>query len=219
MKPLLQKVLSKLSPGNTVNKNYAQWQNYNWEQKGEEWSPSPAWKKSVINDIMLNYIKSGGTILEIGPGAGRWTTTLQNIANRLILVDLSDHCIEMCKERFAEANNIEYFVNNGVSLKFIPDETIDYIWSFDVFVHIEPCDIQKYLVDFTRVCKKGATAVIHHAKEGKGHGGWRSSMTAEKFAAMVTKQKFTLLTQFDSWGDHNQFNVHFHHDIITVFQK
>lgn len=202
-----------------VTRNCEVWQNYDWEKGGEEWTKSPEWKQSLIDEVMLRYIEPGRTVLEIGPGAGRWTETLQKIARRLILVDLSDKCVELCKKRFSQCDNIEYFVNDGVLLSFIPSETIDFIWSFDVFVHISPHDTEKYIMEFSRALKKGGHGIIHHAKDGGLHGGWRSRMTAGLFADILTAHGLTLVSQFDSWGDNEEFNVRGHHDIITVFEK
>lgn len=189
------------------------------EREVSEWTPSPEWKQSLTDEVLLPYIEPGRTVLEIGPGAGRWTETLQKIARRLILVDLWDKCIDPCKKRFSQCDNIEFFVNDGVSLGFIPSETIDFIWSFYVFVHVTPSDTEEYILEFSRVLKKGGRGIIHHAKEGGLHGGWRSRMTAELFSHMLQKHGLTIVSQFDSRGNDEQFNVRFHHDIITVFEK
>jgi|GEM_PF-615512 len=202
-----------------VAKNYETWQSWDWESGGEEWTVSPEWKQSLIKEVMLKYIQPGKTVLEIGPGAGRWTESLQKIARLLILVDLSDKCIELCKQRFCHCDNVQYFVNDGSRLDFIPDETVDFIWSFDVFVHINPSDTEKYIKEFSRILVKGGRGIIHHPREGDRYGGWRSKMTAELFSNMLRKHSLTLVTQFDSWGEKEQFTVRVHHDAISVFEK
>lgn len=208
-----------MSRPNTIAENYRLWQNYDWGRGGDEWNPSLQWKRSLINNVLLKYVEPEKTVLEIGPGAGRWTETLQKIAKRLILVDLSDKCIDICKERFSRCNNIEYFVNDGSDLNFIPSKTIDFIWSFDVFVHINPATTEKYIIGFSRILKEGGRGIIHCAKDGGLHGGWRSSMTAELFASMLKRRGLHLVTQFDSWGENGQFHVRDHHDIISVFER
>jgi ubiquinone/menaquinone biosynthesis C-methylase UbiE len=209
-------------PGfNSVRRNYQLWQTWNWESLGEEWTVSEQWKAALIDDVLLKYIRPevGETVLEIGPGGGRWTETLQRVSPRLVIVDVSDKCIELCKKRFMQCMNLECFVNNGTDLGFVADCSISYIWSFDVFVHISPPDIETYLVEFGRVLRHGGRGVIHHANGGTLHGGWRSRMTAELFAQMLQRHGLTLVTQFDSWGDRNQHNVQGFKDIISVFEK
>lgn len=195
------------------------WQNWNWSQEGEEWTVSEGWKRSLIDDVLLKYIGRDKAVLEIGPGSGRWTETLQKISKDLTCVDIADKCIEICRKRFSNSPNIHFFVNDGSSLGFIGDGAIDFIWSFDVFVHITPSDTDKYIMEFYRVLKDGGRGVIHHAKEGGLHGGNRSRMTAELFRELLKKHGLKVIDQFDSWGDAGQFNVHRYHDTITVFEK
>lgn len=216
---ILERKRQGLPGDNTVAENVAFWQRYDWTEGGEEWTPTPGWKQSVIQEVMLKYVEPGKTILEVGPGVGRWTETLQKIAQRLILVDVSDKCIELCQKRFAGCDNVEFFVNDGVSLAFIADETVDFIWSFDVFVHISPQDTEKYLMGFKRILKKGGRGIIHHPKEGGYYGGWRSNMTDKLFSDMLQGHGLTLVTQFDTWRNDEQIGVRAHHDAVSVFEK
>jgi ubiquinone/menaquinone biosynthesis C-methylase UbiE len=208
-------------PGmNSKEINSIIWESWNWEKSaGEEWTKSEAWKQSLINEVMRKQIKEGSAILEIGPGAGKWTESLQQIAEKLTIVDISNKCINVCKKKFALCNNISYFVTDGSSLPFLPNESIDFIWSFDVFVHIAPEDIEKYLNEFSRIVKPKGRGIIHHAAEGGLHGGWRSSVTKELFANMLTQNNLKLISQFDSWGDNDQFNVKYYLDTISIFEK
>jgi SAM-dependent methyltransferase len=211
-------------PGvNSRQKNYATWQHWDWSRQGEEWTVSPEWKQALIQDVMLKYVEPAQTVLEIGPGGGRWTETLQQVAKHLIVVDLTNKCIEVCKVRFSYADNIEFHVNDGKSLDFVPSKSVNFVWSFDVFVHIAPADIDSYLGEISRVLKKGGCGIIHHANVknelNKQRTGWRSSMTVELFASMLRKHGLKLVTQLDAWGPGNQFNVHTNGDFISVFEK
>ena len=207
-------------PGlHSIRQNYEAWQNYNWEEGGEEWTVSPEWKRALIDEVLLRYIERGKTVLEIGPGAGRWTQALQKISKQLILVDISDCCIELCKKRFSHCNHIQFFVNEGRSLTFIPDESVDSIWSFAAFIHISPPDTESYLKEFHRILKKGGRAVINHPKAGSERGEWRSRVTTELFAQMVRNHKLAVIRQLDSWGDRGQFTLKEDGDMLTVFEK
>lgn len=137
--------------------------------------------------------------MEIGPGAGRWTEYLAKRAARLILVDLTPLCIEMCKKRFESMSHLEYFVNNGNDLSFIDERSIDRIWSWDVFVHIMSEDIRHYVLQFARLLKPGGMAVIHHSRHGIDQRGWRSDMTAAKMGEFCDEAGLVLTKQFDSW--------------------
>lgn len=196
------------------------WDAWNWEKDaGDEWTYSDEWKQSLIDNVLLKYIEKGSSILEIGPGGGRWSETLQSIASDLTLVDISDKCIQVCKQRFSHCNNVAYHVTEGSNLDFIGDQSIDFIWSYDVFVHIAPEDTDHYLKEFSRVLKNGGRGIIHHPKEGGLHGGWRSSMTDELFVRLLSRNNLSLVTQFDSWGEDERFNVRYYHDTFTIFEK
>lgn len=213
----------RLSGRNSVGVNYEYWQRWDWSRQGEEWTPSAEWKQSLIDDVMLRHMPPRATIVEIGPGAGRWTEALQPIAGRLIVVDLSDRCIELCRQRFANVANMEFHVNDGRSLAAIATATVDGIWSFDVFVHVAPPEIADYLAEIARVMRPGAHAVIHHAAAGREGDaadlGQRSNITAERFAEMARQQGLTVLEQFDSWGPDGRFKLSTSWDVISIVEK
>jgi SAM-dependent methyltransferase len=194
------------------------WDLLPWEKSGgEEWTVSAEWKKSLIDEVLHVYIKPGTAVLEIGPGAGRWTEILQPMARELFAVEVSARALALCKKRFLSATNITFFLTRHAGLEFVPDRTIDAIWSFDVFVHINPGDTDSYLKEFKRVLVPGGIAVIHHPKEGGLHGGWRSRMTAGLFAALLEKHGLFLVRQVDSWGENGQFTLSRYGDCISVF--
>ena len=206
-------------PGShSVEENTLKWNNYRWERGEEEWTSSDEWKQSVIDTIMLGNIQPDSVVLEIGPGFGRWTRKLVEISAHVFVVDVAEKCIEHCRQVFGANNNIEFHVNDGRSLAFAEDNSIDFIWSFDVFVHIEPDDIDAYLEEFRRVLKPGGVAIIHHGIIGKTVFEWRSSLTLQVFTALLSKHEFTLLEQFSAWGEDNQHRVSAS-DVVSIFSK
>src|SRR4051812_9383186 len=119
----------------TIEANYSRWdQTYDWGQAGEEWSTTwgsshMQWYGTILPRI--GKFLPANTIVEIAPGYGRWTRFLKGLCNNLIVVDLSEKCIDTCKRAFAECPHISYFVNDGRSLEMIPDRSIDFVFSFD----------------------------------------------------------------------------------------
>jgi ubiquinone/menaquinone biosynthesis C-methylase UbiE len=217
---ILLEITERLPGFNTRSYNRKEWRNYDWSTGGgEEWTESEAWKRSLVNDVMLRFIQPGKTILEIGPGAGRWSTVLASISRKLILVDLTEKSIQTCKERLSKYDHCVYVVNNGNSLSFLGENSVDYLWSFDVFVHIAPADTLKYLKELHRVFAPGATGIIHHPAAGGIKGGFRSSVTNEMFCEFLRECNFSIQQQIYTWGRSNQFSVAGHKDVITVFTK
>jgi ubiquinone/menaquinone biosynthesis C-methylase UbiE len=107
------------------------------------------------------------TILEIAPGHGRWTAFLKNLCNRLIIVDLSEGCINKCRERFAESSHISYFVNDGKSLEMVTDGSVDFIFSFDSLVHAEDAVLKAYTAEFKKKLRPNGAGFIHHSNLGE----------------------------------------------------
>lgn len=217
---LLGRLETKLSlPGShSVEENALKWNNYRWERGENEWTSSAQWKQSVIDHIMLGNIRPNSVVVEIGPGYGRWTRKLIEISSRVMVVDVAEKCINHCREVFGANDNVEFHVNDGRSLAFAEDESVDFIWSFDVFVHIEPEDIEAYMREFRRVLKPDGVAILHHGIIGKTVFEWRSSLTLQVFAEILKRHDFTLLEQFSAWGDSRQFRVAAS-DVVSVISK
>lgn len=212
--------LTRKLPGlNTPEHMRQVWTEWDWSQGGEEWNLGVDWRRSVIEDLMLPHTGTDPVTVEIGPGGGRWSTELQALSSKLILVDLTELSMELCREKLAGADNVEYRITDGSHLPDVADESVDFIWSFDVFVHISPDDQQGYMSEFARVMKPGAKAVIHHAGQGGINGNMRSSMTSEMFAELVASHGLHLVDQFERWGPDDRFELPVAADVVSIFER
>jgi hypothetical protein len=84
----------------------------------------------------------------------------------LVLVDLTERCIDHCRERFSSSTNIEYHVNDGRSLEMIEDGSIDLVFSFDSLVHAEADVMEAYVGQLTRKLSSDGVCFIHHSNIG-----------------------------------------------------
>jgi ubiquinone/menaquinone biosynthesis C-methylase UbiE len=244
-----------MSAENSVEQNLAKWNvTHNWEEDGDEWKgqalkcgvPYQAWKASVVANVIDPLLIPGSRILEIGSGHGRWSGYLAARAKELFLVDLSPDCLKHCRARFKHLQHIQYRVTDGSSLPTEIRNSIDFIWSFDCFVHIERPQIELYFREFWRVLAPSGKAVVHHAnrrnstlalgglralgRPGKliyrmismgldeRDDGWRSNVSAELMSEMAEKAGLLTLRQFNRWGEANA-GVPRYNDRITVLQK
>ncbi|HWA89208.1 MAG TPA: class I SAM-dependent methyltransferase [Rhizomicrobium sp.] len=196
-----------------VAKNLKRWdKDHAWPEHGDEWNRQaaacgiayPEWKESLVAHLIAPNVTRDTHVLEIAPGHGRWTEYLAARAGKVIAVDLSPSCIEHCRQRFAGATNIDYYVTDGMTL---PDVSADFVWSFDAFVHMDRDVIASYLKEIARVLKPGGGAVVHHSNvadlethtQAKAEG-WRAPMTADLFAELARDAGLIVEDQFVYWN-------------------
>jgi ubiquinone/menaquinone biosynthesis C-methylase UbiE len=154
---------------------------YDWKDAGEEWSERWGTSEAQWSGTILPRIKKylpASTILEIGPGYGRWTHYLKDHCDRLLIVDRAAQCIDACRERFAAEPKITGYVNKSGSLAMIPDRTVDFVFSFDVFVHIPRPVAEEYLAEFSRTLKPGGKGFVHHSNLGVFENSPRNRLPA-----------------------------------------
>jgi ubiquinone/menaquinone biosynthesis C-methylase UbiE len=155
----------------TIEENRAIWgETYDWSQAGEEWSQAwggsrMQWYGSILPRI--STFVPADTILEIAPGYGRWTAFLKERCKHLIVVDLSERCIDRCRERFPDCSHISYFVNDGNSLEMVSDDSVDFIFSFDSLVHAEHAVLKAYVAEVAKKLRPNGAAFLHHSNLGE----------------------------------------------------
>jgi len=210
---------------NTAAENREVWSRWDWSQLGAEWTDDAAafrglapeaWKRDIVERFLVANARKGGVTLEIGPGAGRWTAHLLEVSGALHLADVSERCLALCRERFGDSPRIAYHRVAGDGLACLPGASIDFIWSYDVFVHVNPLDTDRYLADFARVMHSGARAVIHHADRYHSHAervaGFRSNLSREFFAELCRRHGLQVVEQ-------DLEHAHKRGDCISVIAK
>jgi SAM-dependent methyltransferase len=124
-----------------------------------------------LEDYLINNIENNLTILEIGCGRGRWSKFIYENLNPKKL-----QCIDVLSE---EHNNFWSFVGNdkkekldyyqvkNFSLDEIPDESLDFVFSYDVWCHISSSSQELYLESLYKKCKPGAKLIIMYSDPEK----------------------------------------------------
>lgn len=201
----------------SVSVNRDVWSGWDWAQGGEEWSASPVWKSALVAEVLLPAVDGAEVVLEIGPGAGRWTEQLHAVAERLVLVDITTTTLELCRRRLDDPPDVTYLHTDGSGLPGVADVSIGAVWSFDAFVHIAPIDIDAYLGEIRRVLVPGGRAVVHHTGRREPRG-WRTPMGPRLFANLARSHDLEVVRQFDSWGG-GRFGVTLPGDVITELRR
>jgi len=138
---------------------------------GDEWNRPEAIGIDVAPDeivphldreVFAPFLGTCETIVEIGPGGGRWTAILLPKCRRLIAADTSASMLAMLRRRFAGDARLVCVELDGLGLAPIADASADAVFSFDVFVHLPQWDVFNYLREIRRVLRPGGKAVVHH---------------------------------------------------------
>jgi SAM-dependent methyltransferase len=155
----------------TIDRNKSMWESeYDWSQGGEEWSKPWGGTQNVWEYVILPRIKTflpAHTIVEIGPGFGRWTQFLKDHCERLIAVDLSSTCVDSCRRRFQAFANVTVLQNDGRSIPVAENASVDFVFSFDSLVHADAETLRSYLRELARVLVPRGSAFIHHSNFGQ----------------------------------------------------
>ena len=131
--------------------------------------------------VFAPFLGTCDVMLEIGPGAGRFTEILLPKCKRLIAVDTSETMLELLRERFPDDERIEYIESDGDGLGAVPDNSVDGAFSYGVFVHLQHWDIFNYLAELRRVLRPDGKAIIQHSNT-LSDLGW------QKFLGQVPRQ-------------------------------
>ncbi len=215
------KNITRATSANTIEANLRTWSEWDWTSRGEEWTPSAAWKASFLKNVLEPCVPVGSRVLEIGPGGGRWTERLLDRACQVTAVDLTPACIGVCEARFGSRANARFVLNDGCDLGFLPGESIDRVWSFDVFVHMSSVDVEGYVRQLPRILAPGGRGMLHHSRRGVHVPSWRSDLTAERMRTMCERHSLAVECQFNTWdeGRASLYGGAEGPDVITVFRK
>ncbi len=126
-------------------------------------------QKGLENYLAENLI--GDNFLEIGCGGGQWSKYILNLN---LFKKMT--CVDVLTE---EHNNFWSFVGeeaheiitykkiDNCELEFLEDQSIDYVFSYDVFCHLSLSTINDYLESLYKKCKDGAILLIMYADPAK----------------------------------------------------
>ena len=134
---------------------------------GLEWGdPETVEPLGYVRDhFLMPYLSPNTTVVEIGPGGGRWTRYMLN-TKHIYAVDYHQELLNELKSNL-DATNITYVKNNGDDFPQINDESIDFLFSFGTFVHLEVEIIGRYLQNMKRLLKHDSNVVIQYADKTK----------------------------------------------------
>ena len=145
---------------------------------------------------VIPYVRPDETGLEIGPGGGRWTRYLLGFQTLYVV----DYYMELLRElrKNLDEPNMVFVKNNGNDFPSIPDDAVDFIFSFGTFVHLDRPIIEAYLGNMARVLKPGGIAAIQYSDKTKVMAQELvnfSQNTPDEMRTMVSNAGFRILEE------------------------
>jgi len=139
------------------------------------------------------HLKPGLTVLEIGPGGGRWTRYMLD-CKKIYAVDYHQELLDECKKNFNQPN-IVYIKNNGNDFPGVAPGSIDFLFSYGVFVHLDLDIVQAYLENMKPLLKPETNVVIHYPDKTKPAAQANKTFadnSPDKMRALVTKAGYRI---------------------------
>ncbi|HEV2811733.1 MAG TPA: class I SAM-dependent methyltransferase [Solirubrobacteraceae bacterium] len=140
-----------------------------WTAGGDEWSGPWGGTDALWHGTLLPRIERfvpARTILEIGPGQGRWSRYFAPLCEELVLVDVAAYALEACRRRLDGAGHVRYEVGDGRSLGIVRDGSVDLAFSFDSLVHAEADVLEAYADELAAKLAPDGVAFLHHSNMG-----------------------------------------------------
>ena len=153
----------------TLAENKTYYANYDWRYTGEQWASrwrgtDVQWYGTILPRIHL--FLPAATILEIGCGHGRLSRFLEPYCRRLILVDITERCVNGCTKLFKDNAKVNCVLGDGTSLGDAGDAEVDFIFSFFSLVHADTATMRCYLFEIAKKMSGDGVAFIHHSNAG-----------------------------------------------------
>lgn len=125
--------------------------------------------RHVLDHFLRPYVAETSVIVEIGPGGGRWTRYLLP-AKQIYAVDYHQELLDELRSNFASSGKLIFVKNDGDNFPGVPEKSVDFIFSFGAFVHLDLDIIDRYLGNMKPLLKPSSNVVIHYSDKTKPLG-------------------------------------------------
>src|SRR5262249_17276676 len=118
----------------------------------------------VVEELAGPYLGRSVDVLELGCGGGKYSMRLAPRSRSLTCTDISAEMIAQTRATLMTNSldeNAEYRQLNGIDFEGIPSNSIDFVFSYDVQLHLQPQNVFSYLLDARRILRAGGIFMLH----------------------------------------------------------
>ena len=140
-----------------------------WEQAGKSELDNQGLKPTardpylqfLIEKNIIKFLKKDNKLLDIGCGEGSSTKIFSSFTKKVVGIDYSKSLIEQANKKNS-GNNIEYFVDNVLTLESIEDDSFDISINIRCLINLPDEDMQyEGLSNIFKKIKKGGLCIFN----------------------------------------------------------
>lgn len=127
---------------------------------------------ATLLDVVGIEVRPSDVVLDLGCGVGRLTRPLAQRAAEVIAIDVSEEMLARAHRYNPDLENVRWLHGDGVSLRPVPDATVDGCLSHVVFQHIPDPDVTLgYVREMGRVLRPGGWSAFVVSTDPSVHRG------------------------------------------------
>ena len=146
--------------------------------------------QELVAAVACQLLPAGGTVLDIGCGAGREAIFLAKCGFRVIGVDISTKALEIAKSRAEEAGTKVDWRQGSFFALPVEDETIDFVNDRGALHLVTETERPQFAAELKRVLKPRGKVLLRGASTFAGEEGF-TPITAESIDAHFPPEDFS----------------------------
>lgn len=146
---------------------------------GEEWGRLDH-AVQVIDEWILPHVGAASVCGEIGTGGGRVAVRVAPRVGEFHAFDISRKMLALVQTELADVAGVRYHHLEAPALPADLTGRFDFLYSFDVFVHLDLHVQWRYLQEIRRALKPGGRAFLHTANL-TAEAGWQRFAEQERY--------------------------------------
>ncbi len=138
---------------------------------GDEWGDAQA-VQQVVSEWIHPHVRADSVVGEVGTGGARIASLVAPRSGEFHAFDVAPLMLERARRRLQGVPNCHFHVVDRPELPVELNQRFDFVYSFDVFVHLDLHTQWSYLQEFSRVLRPGGRAFLHTANLAS-EDGWK----------------------------------------------
>lgn len=149
------------------------------DRLGEEWGRLDD-VAQVVDRWIMPYVSADSVVGEIGTGGARVARMVAPRVGEFHAFDVAPKMLDRARQGLRGVTTAQFHVLDEPRLPAALDGHFDFVYSFDVFVHLDLHVQWRYLQDFGRVLRPGGRALVHTANLDT-QAGWERFVLQDRY--------------------------------------